>query len=144
MCWVSNTGVLPKPFKNVFFFFLMIKIFVSRASRLPFLKPNLVLIYSGPKSRKIVVINKIEAHNKCIITLRAEATFSRYELMCEKLLFAHQLIPRKCSLCSQGNVSCYRLNFPNDSWDNFTINFKFSSVPFISFSWHSFSCVSTE
>ena len=37
-------------------------------------------------------------------TLRAEATFSRYELMCEELLFAHQLIPRKCSLCSQGRV----------------------------------------
>ena len=37
-------------------------------------------------------------------TLRAEATFSRYELACEKyLLFALQLIPQKCSLCSQGN-----------------------------------------
>ena len=33
-------------------------------------------------------------------TLRAEATFSRYELACEK-----QLIPRKCSLCSQGTYT---------------------------------------
>ena len=31
-------------------------------------------------------------------TLQAEATFSRYDL-----LFARHLIPRKCSLCSQGS-----------------------------------------
>ena len=35
-------------------------------------------------------------------TLRAEATFSRYEMASEKLLFVRHLIPRKCSLCSQG------------------------------------------
>ena len=33
------------------------------------------------------------------------STFSRYELASEKkLLFARQLIPRKCSLCSQDKV----------------------------------------
>ena len=44
-------------------------------------------------------------------TLRAEATFSRYKLACEKqLLFARQLIPRKCNLCSQSSrrVMCVR------------------------------------
>ena len=36
------------------------------------------------------------------VTLRAEATFSRYELACTFL------IPRKCSLCSQGTMASHR------------------------------------
>ena len=43
---------------------------------------------------------RVERQGLALPTLRAEATFSRYELACEKqLLFARQPKQRECSLC---------------------------------------------
>ena len=58
ICWFSTTGGLPKPFKNVFFFSLMKQYFRFKGFTLTIFAPNLVLIYSGPKSRKITVTKK--------------------------------------------------------------------------------------
>ena len=57
-------------------------------------------------SQLVIDYCRVERQGLALPTLRAEATFSRYELACEKqLLFARQLKQRKCSLCLQGRHS---------------------------------------